>query len=78
MIGLPEDMLRDRVQAQAVAPIQILQSVPNMKRVWLEAGGKSPHIVCADAPDLDAAAQAAAAAIAFNQGEVCTAGSAFQ
>jgi hypothetical protein len=24
----------------------------NMKRVWLEAGGKSPNIVFADAPDL--------------------------
>jgi len=47
----------------------------NMKRVWLEAGGKSPNIVFADAPDLAAAAEAAAAAIAFNQGEVCTAGS---
>ncbi|MDF3841729.1 aldehyde dehydrogenase [Pseudomonas citronellolis] len=47
----------------------------NMKRVWLEAGGKSPNIVFADAPDLQAAAEAAAAAIAFNQGEVCTAGS---
>lgn len=47
----------------------------NMKRVWLEAGGKSPNIVFADAPDLKKAAQAAAAAIAFNQGEVCTAGS---
>ena len=47
----------------------------NMKRVWLEAGGKSPNIVFADAPDLAAAAEAAAGAIAFNQGEVCTAGS---
>ncbi len=47
----------------------------NMKRIWLEAGGKSPNIVFADAPDLHAAAEAAAAAIAFNQGEVCTAGS---
>ncbi|SDI34454.1 aldehyde dehydrogenase [Pseudomonas panipatensis] len=47
----------------------------NMKRVWLEAGGKSPNIVFADAPDLKAAAESAAAAIAFNQGEVCTAGS---
>ena len=47
----------------------------NMKRVWLEAGGKSPNVVFADAPDLPAAAQAAASAIAFNQGEVCTAGS---
>ena len=47
----------------------------NMKRVWTEAGGKSPNVVFADAPDLDAAAQAAASAICFNQGEVCTAGS---
>jgi len=46
----------------------------NMKRVWLEAGGKSPNIVFADAPDLDKAAKAAAQAIAFNQGQVCTAG----
>ncbi|HSN72933.1 MAG TPA: aldehyde dehydrogenase [Steroidobacteraceae bacterium] len=47
----------------------------NMKRVWLECGGKSPNIVLADAPDLEAAAQAAAAAIFFNQGEMCSAGS---
>lgn len=47
----------------------------NMKRVWLEAGGKSANVVFADAPDLGEAARAAAAAIAFNQGEVCTAGS---
>lgn len=47
----------------------------NMKRVWTEAGGKSPNIVFADAPDLDAAAEAAASAICYNMGEVCTAGS---
>lgn len=47
----------------------------NMKRVWVEAGGKSPNIVFADAPDIEDAAIAAASAIAFNQGEVCTAGS---
>ncbi len=47
----------------------------NLKRVWLECGGKSPNIVMADAPDLDQAAEAAAAAICFNQGEMCTAGS---
>ena len=47
----------------------------NMKRVWLEAGGKSPNIVFADAPNLKEAAESAASAIAFNQGEVCTAGS---
>lgn len=47
----------------------------NLKRVWTEAGGKSPNIVFADAPNLDDAAEAAASAICFNQGEVCTAGS---
>ncbi|MCW5732156.1 MAG: aldehyde dehydrogenase [Alphaproteobacteria bacterium] len=47
----------------------------NMKRVSLECGGKSPNIVLADAPNLDAAAKAAAFGIFFNQGEVCNAGS---
>ncbi|MFQ5774989.1 MAG: aldehyde dehydrogenase [Kiloniellaceae bacterium] len=47
----------------------------NMKRVSLECGGKTPNIVMADAPDLDAAAKAAAWGIFFNQGEVCNAGS---
>ena len=47
----------------------------NMKRVWLECGGKSPNIILADCPDLDRAAEAAAAAIFFNQGEMCSAGS---
>jgi len=55
--------------------LMIYAGESNMKRVWLEAGGKSPNIVFADAPDLQAAAESAAAAIAFNQGEVCTAGS---
>lgn len=47
----------------------------NLKRVSLECGGKSPNIVMADYPDLDKAAAAAAAAIFFNQGEMCSAGS---
>jgi acyl-CoA reductase-like NAD-dependent aldehyde dehydrogenase len=47
----------------------------NMKRVWLECGGKSPNIILSDCPDLDRAAAAAASAIFFNQGEMCTAGS---
>lgn len=47
----------------------------NMKRVSLECGGKSPNIILADAPDLDAAATAAAWGIFYNQGEVCNAGS---
>ncbi len=47
----------------------------NLKRVGLECGGKSPNIVMADCPDLDKAATAAAFAIFFNQGEMCSAGS---
>jgi 4-guanidinobutyraldehyde dehydrogenase/NAD-dependent aldehyde dehydrogenase len=47
----------------------------NMKRVWLECGGKSPNIVMGDCPDLDAAATAAAWGIFFNQGEMCSAAS---
>ena len=47
----------------------------NMKQVSLECGGKSPNIVMADAPDLDAAAKSAAFGIFFNQGEVCNAAS---
>ena len=47
----------------------------NMKRVWLECGGKSPNIVFADVADLDRAAAAAASGIFFNQGEMCSAAS---
>jgi 4-(gamma-glutamylamino)butanal dehydrogenase len=47
----------------------------NLKRVYLELGGKSPNIIFPDAPDLDAAADSAAWAIYFNSGEMCTAGS---
>lgn len=47
----------------------------NMKKVGLECGGKSGHIILADCGDLDAAAEAAAFGIFFNQGEMCSAGS---
>jgi acyl-CoA reductase-like NAD-dependent aldehyde dehydrogenase len=52
-----------------------LAAQSNLKKVGLECGGKSPNIVLADAPDLDRAATAAAFAIFFNQGEMCSAGS---
>ncbi|MFI2629019.1 aldehyde dehydrogenase [Streptomyces collinus] len=45
----------------------------NLKRIWLELGGKSPNIVLPDAPDLEKAAATAAWGIFFNQGEMCTA-----
>ncbi|MCX7034883.1 MAG: aldehyde dehydrogenase [Arenimonas sp.] len=47
----------------------------NMKRAYMECGGKSPNLVFADAPSLDRAAKAAASGIFYNQGEVCTAAS---
>ena len=45
----------------------------NMKRVYLECGGKSPNIILDDVPELRLAAERAATAICFNQGEVCVA-----
>jgi gamma-glutamyl-gamma-aminobutyraldehyde dehydrogenase len=47
----------------------------NMKRVYLELGGKSPNIIFADAPDLSEAAKIAAGGIFRNAGQVCIAGS---
>ena len=46
----------------------------NLKRVWLELGGKSANIIFPDA-DIERAADTAAWSIFFNQGEMCTAGS---
>ncbi|KRR21053.1 aldehyde dehydrogenase [Bradyrhizobium retamae] len=47
----------------------------NLKRVYLELGGKSPNIVFADAPDLRQAAKVSANGIFRNSGQVCVAGS---
>ncbi len=47
----------------------------NLKRVFLELGGKSPHVVFDDAKDLDVAAKAVVAGIFRNAGQVCIAGS---
>jgi aldehyde dehydrogenase (NAD+) len=51
----------------------VAASASNLKRLSLELGGKSPHIVFADA-DLEAAADAAAVAVFGNSGQVCSAG----
>lgn len=48
-------------------------SVPDIKRVTLELGGKSPGIIAADA-DLDRAIPQAAMGCFFNSGQVCYAG----
>jgi len=47
----------------------------NLKRVYLELGGKSPNIVFADAPDLKQAAKVSVNGIFRNSGQVCVAGS---
>lgn len=47
----------------------------NGKQVALELGGKSPHIVLADAEDLDAAASGIAWGIFYNAGQTCHGGS---
>jgi gamma-glutamyl-gamma-aminobutyraldehyde dehydrogenase len=45
----------------------------NLKRVWLELGGKSPAVVFADAGDLDRVAAMVANGIFRNAGQVCIA-----
>ncbi len=47
----------------------------NLKRCYLELGGKSPNIVFADAPNLEEAAKVSAMGIFRNSGQVCVAGS---
>jgi gamma-glutamyl-gamma-aminobutyraldehyde dehydrogenase len=47
----------------------------NIKRVFLELGGKSPNIVFADAPDIDAAVKGSVNGMFRNSGQVCVAGS---
>jgi len=47
----------------------------NLKRCYLELGGKSANVVFADAPNLSEAATVSAAGIFRNSGQVCVAGS---
>ena len=46
----------------------------NGKAVSLELGGKSPHLVLDDCPDIDAAASAIAWGVFYNAGQTCHAG----
>ncbi len=57
-----------------VGKLVVQAATGNLKRVFLELGGKSPCIVLADA-DLETAIPGVAAAIFFSSGQVCTAGS---
>ena len=47
----------------------------NMKRLFLELGGKSPNVIFSDTEDLQGAAKVSAAGIFRNSGQVCIAGS---
>lgn len=47
----------------------------NLKRVYLELGGKSPQVVFNDMPDFDLAVKTAASSIFRNSGQVCIAAS---
>jgi gamma-glutamyl-gamma-aminobutyraldehyde dehydrogenase len=47
----------------------------NLKRVFLELGGKSPNIVFADAQDIDVAVAGSINGMFRNSGQVCVAGS---
>ena len=68
------DALTFTGSTQVAKQLMIYAGESNMKRVWLEAGGKSANIIFADCLDLDKAAQSAAAGIFYNQGQVCIAG----
>lgn len=54
---------------------EVMQAAANnTKRVSLELGGKSPHLVFDDVIDIDMAVDAAVEGMFFNQGEVCDGG----
>src|ERR1700678_2032175 len=57
-----------------VGKLIIHAAAGNLKKVSLELGGKSPNVVLGDA-DIDSTISGAAAAIFYNQGQVCSAGS---
>jgi len=52
----------------------VRDAAPTLKKLTMELGGKSPNVVFADA-DIESAIKGAQAAIFYNKGEVCTAGS---
>jgi len=78
------DALAGHNQVQAIAftgsteigkRLLVRSGESNMKKVGLECGGKSAQIVTRECDQLDAAAEAIAWSIWYNQGETCHAGS---
>ncbi|UOR01094.1 aldehyde dehydrogenase family protein [Leucobacter allii] len=69
------DMLAFTGSTEVAKQLQQYAGQSNMKRLALEAGGKSSNLIFADCDDLRLAAQKAAFGSFYNQGEVCSANS---
>ena len=69
------DMLAFTGSTGTAKQLQQYAGRSNLKRLALEAGGKSANLVFADCADLRLAAEKAAFGIFYNQGEVCSANS---
>lgn len=69
------DMVAFTGSTEVAKQLQQYAGQSNMKRLALEAGGKSANLVFADCDDLALAAQKAAFGAFYNQGEVCSANS---
>lgn len=69
------DMLAFTGSTEVAKQLQQYAGQSNMKRLALEAGGKSSNLIFADCDDLQLAAEKAAFGSFYNQGEVCSANS---
>ncbi|PII83730.1 aldehyde dehydrogenase PuuC [Leucobacter sp. OLJS4] len=69
------DMLAFTGSTEVAKQLQQYAGQSNMKRLALEAGGKSSNLIFADCDDLRLAAEKAAFGSFYNQGEVCSANS---
>lgn len=69
------DMLAFTGSTEVAKRLQQYAGQSNMKRLALEAGGKSSNLIFADCDDLQLAAEKAAFGSFYNQGEVCSANS---
>lgn len=69
------DMVAFTGSTEVAKQLQISAGESNLKRLSLEAGGKSSNIIFADTENLQLAANRAAFGAFYNQGEVCSANS---
>ena len=67
------DMLAFTGSTEVAKQLQRYAGESNMKRLALEAGGKSANLIFADCDDLKLAAEKAAFGSFYNQGEICSA-----